>query len=158
MARFLDLPAELRNNIYDIVLIMEHALRFTDPELPPHTTAITAVNRQTRHETLPVFFGGNVSVVFGGSQDVLLLSVLCQLLIAVVSNVGSIFPEFGVDFKQRTVTALALLYRAPAWMEAHNGRTWKRIKSVIRQLGDGEDKLVVTAAVLLKLYRACLYN
>lgn len=55
--RFVDLPAELRNNIYNIVL--------QDPcaRVRPATPAISRVNKQFRNESLPIFFRNTIQTI-----------------------------------------------------------------------------------------------
>ena len=66
---FLKLPAELRNHIYDIVLISTKVFRLDDifiyihPEevlYPLHQPPLTCVCRQVRSETLPIFYRDNI--------------------------------------------------------------------------------------------------
>jgi len=74
MANLLDLPAELRNIIYELVLVRDQAIAFNNitirPLYPPDEPEpilldlrthlpLTQVNRRLRHETTPILFGRN---------------------------------------------------------------------------------------------------
>lgn len=74
MANFLDLPAELRNIIYELVLVRDQAIAFKNitirPLYPPNEPEpvlldlrthllLTQVNRLIRHDTTPMLFGRN---------------------------------------------------------------------------------------------------
>ena len=67
----LELPAELRNYIYELAMSSD-LLVVVGPESEPdhgHQSALTKVNRQTREETLPIFYGKNTFRVTELFQD-----------------------------------------------------------------------------------------
>lgn len=62
MAHFFDLPAELRNRIYILVLVNSETLaikRKPASHSTGHLGALTRTSRQLRSETLPVYYSAN---------------------------------------------------------------------------------------------------
>ena len=60
---FLDLPAELRNEIYIEALVWEDDIIGTVPNSGIPEPPLLFVSRQVRSESLPVYYGSNVFVV-----------------------------------------------------------------------------------------------
>ena len=61
--RLLDLPAELRDYIYELALTTEDTLYICGGTSHELQQALTQTTRQVRHETLPIFYGRNTFVI-----------------------------------------------------------------------------------------------
>ncbi|KAK3714999.1 hypothetical protein LTR37_007489 [Vermiconidia calcicola] len=65
---FLDLPAELRNEIYALVVVQDDQIEL--PLLPPYVRQpkLLGVNRQIRAEALSIYYGENVFQIQGSTS------------------------------------------------------------------------------------------
>ena len=59
-AGFLDLPPELRNRIYELVLIHPYQIRIKDGQTPGKRRALLGVCQQIYEEAGPIYYGANV--------------------------------------------------------------------------------------------------
>lgn len=62
---FLNLPAELRNRIYHLVVVKKEPIRLSEERFIALDPPITATNWQVRDETIPIFYSSNTFQTIG---------------------------------------------------------------------------------------------
>ncbi|KAK5115155.1 hypothetical protein LTR85_009913 [Meristemomyces frigidus] len=94
--RFVDLPAEIRNNIYRIVVRGSGALRIRNFNPP----AITRASKQLRAESLPVFFDVNTFVAEIKTKWTLTLDRYAPGTLSLLPWIGVFFLSAHKRYKQ----------------------------------------------------------
>ncbi|KAK4544940.1 hypothetical protein LTR36_003845 [Oleoguttula mirabilis] len=90
---FLDLPAELRNDIYHLALTHD-TVTVTDRLIEP---ALLSTTRQIRRETLPIFYGANT---FEAPYPPFMMDLSADK-ISMLRAVRAVHPSFAVKLQGR---------------------------------------------------------
>lgn len=121
--RLLDLPPELRNEIYSYILSSEVImLGNSTPHIPE--PAILAVNRQVRSETLSLFYADNTFAISGSSPANKLLRNMSDEKLRALGSLRIItgqpmsheyiqtrIEQFNRDFKPRGLSRLTMMFQ-----------------------------------------------
>lgn len=103
----MNLPAELRNEIYSLALVQDTRIMVSTSLPYLKEPALLAVNRQMRSETLPVWYSENVFQINGSSPSVKFLRSLgserLQLLKTLRISTGE---QLRMDYAEERIRQL----------------------------------------------------
>ena len=109
---FLKLSAELRNQIYELLLLSKEPLRILGKRQPPR--ALFSVSKQVRQEALSIFYGGN--------RFYYLMSTHCnQMVFSSLSEPKAWIIGLGPE-KARLVRSLTLSVRPSKYLKPKSPR------------------------------------
>jgi hypothetical protein len=144
---FLELPAEIRNEIYTLALI-QHGSVFVHPSIPWFLEpALLAVNRQVRFETLGLWYSDNTFAIDGSNPAVRFLRALsdqklralCTLRIQTTSVPAAEYIETRInqlmrEFKPRGLDNQAIHFM----MSVPGGFEWVNLEK-LKRVVNGEE-------------------
>ena len=160
---FLDLPAELRNRIYDLVLPTEHTLTIRHVFTMPDFTAklcgvleptISAANTQIRSETLSVFYGKNTFYSFSVFRTLEYLTILGPQRVVMLRDlrpfelpVAELCKDRVIDrlknLREEGSAATKALSKEAVSLAVADGsdKTWQKLMEIedLEVVGDGGD-------------------
>lgn len=181
MAKFLDLPAEIRNTIYDLVLTTPSCMNLTLSRGSDHIDtqvsdrSVTQVNQQIRRETLPMYHGRpkHFIEVCENTYDVRirrgqLAEALENLDADAVAEVKHV--EFQIEFYSAlqwhwSTLSVDLEINKFSWhhrdepssdIVQRESNMHKMLEGLVKSIPRVEGKPVVTRATILQMHDLCL--